>query len=113
MPAHIAAPNDLPPFKAMKDDTVGQSVGSESQIPRGPGGPSDQVLRGTQVGPSESGLRTGSSRKLILLEDEVSALVVEPLRQVKGSKKSKRFSSSNPVFPFVTLFLLFFFNSNQ
>ena len=113
MPDHIAAPKNFPPFRAMKDDVAGQLVGSGSQIPKGAGGPSNQVPRGAQMAPSESGLRTRSVRKLIVLEDEVPALEVESLRQVEGTKKNKCPSSSHPVFPFVTFFLLFFFGSNR
>ena len=55
LPACIVAPNDIPPFKVMKVDAAEQPVGSGSQIPRGPGGPSDQVPRGAKVAPNESG----------------------------------------------------------
>lgn len=43
------------------------------------------------MAPGESGLRIKYSRRVILLEDDVLTLEVKPLRQVEGSKKSKRF----------------------
>lgn len=92
LPARVFTPKDLPPFKALKEDVAAQPAGSNNQISRGPAGPSDQGQIGAQAAPCESRLRTRFSCKMILLEDDVPFLEVEPLRQVEGSKKSKFFS---------------------
>lgn len=85
----------------LREDAAAQPTGSNSHISKGPTSPFDQGQMGAPSAPGESGLRTTSSRRVVLLEDVIPSVEVEPLRLVESSMKSK------PLFSLIMFFFYF------